>query len=58
MKIGKITQEHPALFVNAYLVADWLMENAGSYFDCEQEEVENLVAGFIEEVENDNDGDD
>lgn len=51
MKIGKITQEHRALFVNAYLVADWLMENAGSYFDCEQEEVENLVAGFVEEVE-------
>ena len=56
-ELGEIAKSHPALFVNGYVLCDWVKEYLGG-LGIDQEEIDSFVADMIAEVEDDGDDDD
>lgn len=55
-ELGEIAKKHPALFVNGYVLCDWVKEHLHR-FNIEEEEINDFVNDMIEYVEDDGDDD-
>lgn len=56
-ELGEIAKSHPVLFVNGYVLCDWVKEHLVG-LGLDQEEIDSFVASMIAEVEDDGDYDD
>ena len=56
-ELGEIAKSHQAIFVNGYVLCDWVKERLNG-LDISDEEREDFIEGMIEFVEDDGDYDD
>ena len=51
-ELGEITRSHPALFVNGYVLCDWVKEHLGG-LGLDKEEIDSFVSDMIDYIEDD-----